>query len=85
MVSEKLPHKDDSETWKRVVAVIVTGKAHQFKEYPFKASSLNDLKECGLRDVTREMSMSCCITMFGDSTSNTTMTISMSQRLPTGK
>ena len=44
LVSEKVPHKEDKETWKRVVAVVVTGKPHQFKEYPFEVdpSSCND-------------------------------------------
>ena len=41
MVAEKLPDKSDAATWKRVIAVVVTGKPTQFKDYPFKVQTLH--------------------------------------------
>jgi len=43
MVAEKLPEKSDEPTWKRVVAVVVTGKSTQFKSYPFKGCENGDV------------------------------------------
>ena len=43
-VTDKAPHKK-SEDWARVVAVFVSGKEWQFKDWPFKGADEGDLVE----------------------------------------
>eukprot|EP00210_Caulerpa_lentillifera_P002030 g1945.t1 len=45
LVSEKPPDKDDAETWKRVIAVVLVGKPWQFKQFPFAGCDRGDVHD----------------------------------------
>lgn len=66
MVSEKPPDKDDAETWKRVIAVVLIGKPWQFKQFPFAVSvsmSLIQFIVSYTRAAIEAKCMTCCIIM----------------------
>ena len=44
-ITDKPPDKKDSKSWARVVAVFVSGKEWQFKDWPFKGAEEGDLVE----------------------------------------
>ena len=44
-ITDKPPDKKDSKSWARVVAVFVSGKEWQFKDWPFKGADEGDLVE----------------------------------------